>query len=71
MKKNKIDHELARRAVNAVFFELSGRAGISDALDGIREDSEVYQEMHHCCIAQVLAALSLTESPSSHERWQP
>jgi len=71
MNKSEVTQELARRAVNAVFFELSDRKGISDALDEIADDSEVYQEMHQCCVEQVLAALLLTESPSSHERWQP
>lgn len=43
----------AQRIVNAVLSELSGRAGIDNEIDLIREDREVYTEMYGSLVERV------------------
>jgi hypothetical protein len=65
-----IDRIIATRIVNAVFSELGCRSGIDNELDAIREDREVYAEMHNACVNRVIQA-ERGEEPQATQRWRP
>lgn len=51
-----MNKEQATKITEAILSELEGRAGIGDQIDLIRDDSEVWDEMHACLVQTVLDA---------------
>ncbi len=67
-----MEYNDARKIVNALFRELGGRRGIGGELALIRDDTEVYNEMHHECVLRVMTITTmLLESPPQSSIWDP
>ena len=63
-----MDKSTAKRIVNMLFAELEGRGGF-DILNIIKDDEEVYAEMHSTCIDMV--TLAAASNFDEHEHWNP
>lgn len=65
-----IDSDTAANIVNAIFDELSGRAGIGNEIGLIHGDNDVYEEMYESCVTRARVGAACKNKPTE-SHWSP